>query len=232
MRHIARQLASMCSAGAFFISAAAAAPHCDLSLVLAVDASASVDAREYGIQTQGLADALRAPEVTAAILTSGGVYLSVFEWSGSRQQVLLLDWTELNSLAAIDAAAAKIAATRRQYTEFPTSMGPALAYASGVMDRAPARCLRKVVDISGDGVHNYGYGPRLAYENFDFSDITVNGLVITDAWPDPLRYYYEEVLHGKDAFVVEAHGFRELAKAMRRKLVREIKGEVFTSLSR
>ncbi|MFQ5624318.1 MAG: DUF1194 domain-containing protein, partial [Paracoccaceae bacterium] len=183
---------------------AAPAPACDLSLVLAVDASASVDEDEYALQTLGLANALRSPDVMSAILASGGVHISIFEWSGRWQQVMIVEWKELDTPVAILATAARIGANPRQYTEFPTSMGAALGFAQRIMERAPARCVRKVIDVSGDGVHNEGYGPRYAYKYYDFSNITVNGLVIRGATPDPLPFYYQEVLHGPDAFVEEA----------------------------
>ena len=49
---------------------------CSLSLVLAMDGSASVDAREHTLQLNGLADALRDPDVVQAIEAVGGIWVS------------------------------------------------------------------------------------------------------------------------------------------------------------
>ena len=66
--------------------------------------------------------------------------------------------------------------------------------------------------------------PLLAYRNFDFANVTVNGLVIKGADPDPVAYYRAEVIHGPGAFVEIAADFDDYEAAMKRKLLREING--------
>ena len=91
--------------------AAPADAACRLALILALDASSSVDAREYALQRAGLAAALNAPDIRHAILHggTGEVVLSVYEWSGRFQQKLQLDWTSLRSPEDITRAVAAIA---------------------------------------------------------------------------------------------------------------------------
>ena len=98
--------------------AAPADAACRLALLLALDASSSVDAREYALQRAGLAAALDAPDIRHAILRSGtgDVVLAVYEWSGRFQQKLQLDCTALRSPEDITSAGAAIATMRRATT--------------------------------------------------------------------------------------------------------------------
>jgi len=201
----------------------AAQAECRLALVLALDVSSSVDEKEYELQRIGLAAALDAPEVRHAILEGapGYVALSVFEWSGFHQHKIQLEWTDLRSHSDIDRAIASLAAMERSHDDFPTSIGPALGFASQVLADAP-HCVRKVIDVSGDGVNNYRFGPREAYRHFPLADVTVNGLVILGDDPSVFEYYGREVLHGPGAFLMVANGFEEYRVAMTRKLFREV----------
>jgi len=201
----------------------AAEGQCRLALVLALDVSASVDPAEYDLQRLGLAAALDAPDVRRAILhgQDGDVALAVFEWSGRFQQQTHLDWTALRSKADIDRAVLALGTATRSYEGYPTSVGQALGYASSLLRRGPD-CTRRVVDISGDGVNNYGYGPAEAYRHFPFRDVQVNGLVILGDDPEVEAFYRREVLRGSGAFVEIAHGFEDFRTAMTRKLFREI----------
>jgi hypothetical protein len=204
------------------LSATPAEAACRLALVLALDVSSSVDDREYDLQRKGLAAALDAPDIRHAILGGqGDVALSVYEWSGRFQHKLHLDWTLLRSHADITRAAAALAAMERSTSEYPTALGSALGYGAQVMARAPD-CARRVIDVSGDGITNQGFGPALAYRHFPFENITVNGLVILGHDAEVLRHYRDEVLRGPGAFLEVADGFEDFRRAMGRKLFREI----------
>ncbi len=196
---------------------------CRLALILALDVSASVDAAEYDLQRLGLAAALDSADVRAAILEGapGDVALAVYEWSGHYQQKLHLDWTLLRSHGDIDRAVLALGQMKRSHDNFPTSVGQALAYGASVMERSPA-CTRRVIDMSGDGVNNYGFRPGNAYRHFPFRDVVVNGLVILGDDPDVFAFYLSEVLHGPGAFLETANGFADFRNAMTRKLLREI----------
>ncbi len=200
-----------------------AAAECRLALLLGLDVSSSVDAREDLLQRRGLARALLAPEVQAAALGVPGewVALSVYEWSGRWQHRTLLDWTPLTDRAAIAAASDRIAGSVRGTAEFPTAAGYALGHAVTMFRDGPT-CLFRTLDLSGDGVNNDGFAPALAYKNFDFSDITVNGLPITGHDDAVTVFYRNEVRHGPGAFIEIADDFADFERAMRRKLEREM----------
>ncbi|MEL6198535.1 MAG: DUF1194 domain-containing protein [Pseudomonadota bacterium] len=198
------------------------APLCRLALVLALDVSASVDETEYDLLRRGTAAALDSPQVREAIKALGGVYLSVFEWSGRSKQRIIVPWVALENGQAIAGAAGQIAVHPRSTSEYPTALGAALGYAHGLLGDGPAFCERQVVDMAGDGENNHGFGPGSAYRAFDYRAITVNGLVVGDPDGEVATYYAEEVLNGPDSFLEVARGYEDFEETMRRKLLREI----------
>lgn len=208
----------------------AMAQECRLALVLALDVSSSVDAREDALQRSGLGRALLAPEVQQAFFSSPQpVALAVFEWSGRYNQQIMLDWRLIRSTTDLTAAAAAIARSQRGTDNFPTALGYALGFGAGMLQKAPA-CDFKTIDISGDGVNNEGFGPALAYAEFPFDAVTVNGLVINGAEFEAeitvVDFYRREVLFGPGAFLEIANGFEDYERAMRRKLERELRAQI------
>jgi len=214
--------ATLCAA-----APAAWAIECRLALVLALDVSSSVDAAEDRLQRQGLAAALLAPEVRQAFFASDlPVALSVFEWSGRYNQEVLLDWVLIRHPSALGFAAEQIASSRRSHNDFPTAMGYALAYASGLLQKGPT-CLTQTIDLAGDGSNNEGFPPAAAYAEFPFDGVTVNGLVVNAAEFESetqlIDFFQREVVRGPGAFVEIAQGFDDYEAAMRRKLEREVR---------
>lgn len=204
----------------------AQAVECRLALLLALDVSSSVDAAEDQLQRGGVVSALIAPEVEAAFFAADQpVALAAYEWSGRYNQQVILDWTLIKDRAALVQAAETISKSRRSHNDFPTAMGYALGFGAKLFERAP-RCLRKTIDVSGDGQNNEGFRPGIAYREFNFADVTVNGLVVNAAEFESetglIAYYQGEVLHGPGAFMVIANGFEDYERAMRRKLEREL----------
>ena len=216
------------------LSAASPAAACRLALLLALDVSSSVDATEDRLQRGGLVAALTSPEVRAAFFAvDAPVALAVFEWSGRYNQEVVLEWILIDSPAALLTAAETIAASKRSHNEFPTAMGYALGYGAEMLRRAP-NCASQTIDMAGDGQNNEGFGPRLAYREFDFADVTVNGLVVNAAEfaseTQLIEFYRTEVLWGPGAFMEVAQGFEDYERAMRRKLERELTPPVIGGL--
>ena len=202
---------------------------CDLALVLAMDASSSVNEREYELQLKGMAAALLDTEVKEAILSLGGMYMAAFEWNGRTNQKMLFNWSQLNTEADIFALAQALATHKRNSVKSPTALGSALGFAHRLFPGLPVPCLRQVVDVSGDGLNNEGITPRKVYALWDFSDITVNGLAIKGSDPlhdnihqDVDNYYRQEVLYGNASFLVIAENFESFEEAMKKKLLKEI----------
>jgi hypothetical protein len=199
---------------------------CRLALLLAVDVSSSVDAAEDQLQRGGIVSALIAPEVQNAFFASDvPVALGIYEWSGRYNQEVLLDWVIIDTPADLLAAAETVADSKRSHNDFPTAMGYALGFGAKMLARAP-QCDTKTLDMAGDGQNNEGFGPQAAYREFPFDDVTVNGLVVNgadfEAETGLIAFYEGQVMHGPGAFIVVAQGFDDYARAMRRKLVREL----------
>jgi len=204
----------------------AQAVECRLALALAIDVSSSVDAAEDRLQRSGVVAALTAPEVTEAFFAADlPVALAVYEWSGRYNQEMILDWTMIDTPAALLGAAETVAASRRSHNDFPTAMGYALGFGAQLLDRAPP-CLRKTLDMAGDGQSNEGFPPASAFREFPFDGVTVNGLVVNAADFEGevglIAFYRGEVIHGPGAFLIVADGFDDYERAMRRKLEREL----------
>lgn len=198
---------------------------CRLALALAMDISASVDSIEYEIQRGGLVAALADPELREALLSQEGeVWLTVYEWSGWQQQDVVLPWMRLAAPQDIDRAAAAMAAHQRPYRSLSTAIGEALRFGARRFDHLPERCARQVIDVSGDGASNQATPPAEVRRSGILSDITVNGLAIRGASPDPAEFYAREVIHGPEAFLMEATGgFVDFPAVLLRKLLREVR---------
>jgi Protein of unknown function (DUF1194) len=90
--------------------------------------------------------------------------------------------------------------------------------------------MRRVIDISGDGVNNSGPPAEQARDRAVAEGITINGLPILNDRPTfgispnvPLdEYYRENVIGGPGAFVIAVEEFESFGLAVRRKLIREI----------
>lgn len=215
---------------------------CRQALALGLDVSASVDAREYRLQLDGLAAALGSPEVRDALLAmpSAPVQVLIYEWSGLEDQELLVDWTEVASAADIAIIQTTLGQIRRRDASPGTALGPAMQQGAVYLTQRPD-CWRHTLDISGDGTANSGIRPavvKTALENLDM--MTINALVIggDTAGHGDLRqaeisalssYFRENVILGPDAFVQTALGYEDYAAAMARKLKRELEGLVVST---
>ena len=212
------------AAFAFFALTAAPAFACRLALLLALDVSASIDDREYALQSNGLAAAILSPDVSQAFLRSPNpVALSVFEWSGQNNQSVVVDWTLIETQRDLLNAAQQIRLPYRTEKLSPTSLGNALGFAARQFAKAPA-CLRKTLDVSGDGTNNDGYPPSSAYRAYAYDNVIVNALAIGGAQhlPSLVRYFEIEVIRGPGAFVEIANDHEDFERAMQRKLEREL----------
>jgi len=205
-----------------FCTASPAAAHCRLALSLAIDVSSSIDEGEYALQKQGLYDALGAPEVVEGFLAVPGAWvtLHVYEWSGRFQQDVVLDWISIKKPGDLERARDTLLAKDRTYAEFPTALGYGVAFGTFAFREVPD-CARRTIDVSGDGVNNVGFTARDATRSHDFTNTTVNGLVIgTD--PELYTHYMEQVIWGPGAFVEVANDFSDYGRALERKLIREL----------
>jgi Ca-activated chloride channel family protein len=192
---------------------------CETALVLAMDVSNSVDEAEYRLQTHGLADALADPDVIGAIL-DGGAALAVLQWSGPDEQAITQDWARLTTPAQIAAFAETARATPRAFRLSGTAPAEALAAAMALFATAPP-CKRRIIDLSGDGTPNAGADPRPLRRTAERQSITINGLAIESLGLAITGFYTGSIITS-DGFVITARDHRDVPRAMREKLFREL----------
>lgn len=202
---------------------AAAEQRVDLALVLAVDASSSVNSHEYTLQVAGYANAFRDADVIAAIEAKGadGIAVTYVEWSSRFRQVQSVGWTRINSGRTSRAFADAIAANARQLQASGTALGEAILYALDLFADNGFQGDRQVIDVSADDRYNAGSSPSHAQGIARKRQVTVNGLAI-DASGKLATYFRRNVISGPGAFVMTAQSFDDFAVAIKRKLLREI----------
>jgi hypothetical protein len=218
-----------------WLLAAPAQADCRLALALALDVSGSVDGREYRLQLDGLAAALDDPDVRDALLADPGapVALAVFEWSGTGYQRMVQGWVSVDGAAALAGVTRALRAHGRGLAPQATGLGAAMRFGHGLIAAGPA-CWERTLDISGDGRNNDWPTPRSLRAGGALAGIRINALAVVDAAAadegDLPGYFRAEVIQGPDAFVEVAEGFEDYARAMRRKLLKELQTRPVTTL--
>lgn len=210
---------------------ARAAEPVDTLLVLAVDVSRSIDEEEARLQREGYREALGDPRVVEAITRGmiGAIGLAYVEWAGVEYQRLVLPWRRISNQGEADGWAEALAEAPRASLSW-TSISGAIDFSRRVLAEAPFEALRRVIDVSGDGVNNSGRPTEMARDEAVAEGITINGLPIVNDRPTfgrlppiPLdQYYQRNVIGGPGAFMIVAEDFEVFGQAVRRKLIREI----------
>ena len=222
-------------AGAAGATAARANTPVDLQLVLAVDVSRSIDEVEAELQRRGYIEALTSDRVLDAVL--GGehkrIALCYTEWAGTHYQVVVIDWTLIDSPQAARRFADKLAEAPRTAHSW-TAVGAALAHAGARFEKSGFAAKRRVIDISGDGRTNDGPPAEHIRDALVAQGIVVNGLPVmmnrtNFGRPPDLtldKYYEENVIGGPGSFMIVARDFNDFSRAVRTKLVREISAPI------
>jgi uncharacterized protein DUF1194 len=203
----------------------------DVELVIAVDISYSMDPDEQALQREGYILGLTSPEFLNALQQGahGKIAITYFEWAGATDQRIVVPWRLIDGPATAKAFTDEIAAApyRRAYR---TSISGALHFAWPLFENSGFRGLRRVIDVSGDGVNNQGDVVTIVRDMVLERGITINGLPILLKPPsfatmdiEDLDIYYEDcVIGGPGAFVIAIRKRDQFREATRTKLVQEI----------
>ncbi len=205
----------------------------DVELVIAVDVSYSMDQDEQALQREGYITAFTSREFLHALRggINGKIAVTYFEWAGTHHRQIIVPWRLVEGPESADAFVAEIA--RAPYSRASrTSISGALMFAKPLFDASGYRGLRRVIDVSGDGVNNNGPLVTTIRDEVLASGITINGLPIMLKRPssgmmdiDDLDIYYEDcVIGGPGAFVIPIKERSKFIEATRTKLVLEIAG--------
>jgi len=208
---------------------ASAAEMTDTALVLAVDVSESVTPERYALQMEGIARAFHDREVQGSILSGAhrSMFVTLVEWSN--KPFVMLPWTLITSAEDADAFADKIRGAARADNQF-TCLSRALEVIEGkVLPFLPVPAERTIIDVSGDGRDNCNPAKSVdtVRDELVAAGATINGLPILegDEAATLEAWYREHVIGGHAAFLVPAHGFADVQRAMRQKFIVEISAD-------
>lgn len=219
------------------------AQNVDVKIVIAVDASGSVDPREFRLQIEGISRAIRHPDVQTAATSgqAGQVMAAVLVWSDASYPKYPTEWHLLNTPKSFEEFASEIDKFNIRTPGVPavggggTNIGDALVYAISMLKNNPAKAARDVVDISGDGPESKPWDGA-AIELPDARalarrrGITVNGLAIENEVGGLHLWYEHNMITGAGSFVEVATDFEDFKQAIVRKLLRELSGAPFAQL--
>jgi hypothetical protein len=207
----------------------------DAEVVLAVDVSYSMDPEEQALQREGYMAAITSREFMQALKQGphARIAMTYFEWAGVNFQQIIVPWRLIDGPESADGFAADIG--RARYTRaMRTSISGALTFAQPLFEGSGFRGVRRVIDVSGDGVNNNGPLVTGVRDDVIGKGITINGLPIMLKRPNPstldidqLDIYYEDcVIGGPGAFVIPIKEREQFKEAIRTKLVLEIAGRM------
>lgn len=224
----------------------------DTALIVSIDVSNSVDGDRYKLQMEGIAKALEDPGVIEAIIggPNGGILFSMVTWAD--RPALALPWVKIASKEDALALAARVRKLPLQGGEF-TCMTKMLRSANDkIVPQIPAKALRVVIDVSGDGPDNCNADEPIetVRDELVANGVTINGLPILDganagattggvvapgAEPNTAskptdgsksleEWFKTHVQGGTGSFVLPANGYSDFARAIRQKFIIEISG--------
>lgn len=208
---------------------AAAQSEVDTALVLAVDASGSIDEGEFAFQKEGIAAAITDPRVLEAMRSGphGRIALAYVEWGGPGTAQTVVSWHVVSDAASAESFAAKVVAAPRSAQSY-NAIGDAIDHSAGLLKACPCRPTRLVIDISGDNADMRSFRPAPAARDAAVRQrITVNALAVLSSGgsgghPDLVGYYETNVIGGQGAFVLPARDRRDFARALREKMILEV----------
>lgn len=199
----------------------------DLELVLAVDASGSVNDDEYKLQLIGIARGFRDPAVRKAIRSgpAKGIAVNLLVWAEPQVPKDMTGWFVIASDGDAERFASAVENFPRRQTG-STAIGEGIAAALRSLAANGIAGTREVVDVSGDGRESVAREFTVLVDQARAMAIArgvvINGLAIQNEVSDLADYYRRNVQAGPESFVMAARDYEDFAEAMRRKLLREI----------
>ena len=204
----------------------------DVALVIAVDVSSSMEGDEQGLQREGFVEAFRSSLVHEAIENGlhGRIAVTYVEWSGVKDQRVLVPWTVIDSPERAISFANHLSYQPIRQAGM-TSISGIVDHSRRLFEQLGGAPVRRVIDISGDGHNNDGRHVIYARDEAVADGIVINGLPImfmrtfgTTGLEDLDLYFKECVIGGEGAFVLPLHDPTQFAMVIRTKIVREIAG--------
>jgi hypothetical protein len=204
----------------------------DVALVIAVDVSSSMEGEEQDLQREGFVEAFRSSLVHEAIANGlhGRIAVTYVEWSGVKDQRVLVPWTIIDSRERAVSFANHLAYQPVRQAGM-TSISGIIDHSRKLFEQLGGAPIRRVVDVSGDGPNNDGRHVIYARDEAVADGIVINGLPImfkrasgSTELQDLDLYFKECVIGGDGSFVLPLHDPEQFAMVIRTKIMREIAG--------
>jgi hypothetical protein len=209
-----------------------AEPATDANIVTALDISESIDPRAMAIEIDGMADAIRSPEVLQAI--RGGrhrqIGFAIFAWRDAAYPEFVA-WSLIATEADAVAVGARLRSAfhafvaadppRPALDPHMTDLSGAIDHAAVLLLTAPFLADRSIVNVIGNGWDNVGEGPQRARDRLLAKGVTVNGVVLGYD-PVLMDYYRITVIGGPGSFLLAADQPAAMAEVLTRKFLYDI----------
>jgi hypothetical protein len=201
----------------------------DALVITALDVSSSINAQETMLQVEGMAQALRSPAFVQAATHGqhGRIAVLVFVWADGDHPELA-GWRIIAGQADADGAAAELTAKLQALIDSSsrsvgtlTNLSGALDHARSLLQAAPFRATRRVVNIVGNGEDNVSEDPQRARAALLALGATINGVVLGGD-PAVLAYYRNQVIGGRGAFCMTAARAEDLTTVLVSKFVADL----------
>ncbi len=228
------------------LSAIATEPQIDVdaNIITALDTSASVGRYEEWLEREGLAQAIVHPWFLEAVRTGRHkrIGFAVFTWSSHGNVKPIVPWTtiataddtkrvsqhllsinlvEEGQLLDRDIPIDHYEAPKEQHQ---TDIALAIHSASALLETAPFKSLRSVINIVGNGPSNSGVEPTRARDAALEANQIVNGLVIGYGLARDVEYYRTHVAGGPGSFVMHVSNREDMTDAFLTKFRLDIAG--------
>ena len=207
----------------------------DLSLVLAIDSSGSIDPNEFAVQSLGYGAAFQSQAVQRALASAGVVDVAAIYWADADFSIQAIPWHRLMSAKDADAFGTVLMATpRRVFGD--TDIGNGLNAAIDMIEASRTCSSRAIINVSGDGKEslspkrNFRIPLVIARKRAADLGIIINGLAIENEVPELAQYYREKVISGPGSFVMNIKDFTTFRTAIEEKLQKEISFSLVSSL--
>jgi hypothetical protein len=202
----------------------------DANIVTGLDLSGSIEPRDARVQIDGIAMAIRSPQIVAAIQHGkhGRIGFALFVWADGNYPVLA-SWRLIASpedaLTVSQELAERLDAIVS--SDIVVKLG-ALTDVSGAIDfggemlrAAPYMTNHRIINIVGNGVDNVAEQASLARDRMTAQGITINGVALGRD-RTIYEYFKREVIGGPNAFALPANDPENLVEVMARKFMTEI----------